>query len=55
MATEVSTPAAAAPRIGSRRKPRPVPEGGRVNWGLTIIIALVSLIVSSCTSPSPWR
>jgi raffinose/stachyose/melibiose transport system permease protein len=45
MATEVSTPAVAAPRIGSRRKPRPIPEGGRVNWGLTIIIAIVSLIV----------
>jgi raffinose/stachyose/melibiose transport system permease protein len=44
MATEVSTPAV-APRIGSPRKPRPIPEGGRVNWGLTIIIAIVSLIV----------
>jgi len=45
MATEVSTPVVAAPQIGSRRKPRPIPEGGRVNWGLTIIIAIVSLIV----------
>ena len=45
MATEVRTPAVAAPRIESRRKPRPVPEGGRINWGLTIIIAIVSLII----------
>ena len=45
MATQVSTPAVAAPRVGSRRKPRPIPESGRVNWGLTIIIAIVSLIV----------
>ena len=45
MATQVSTPPVAAPRIGSRRKPRPIPEGGRVNWGLTIIIASCSLTV----------
>jgi raffinose/stachyose/melibiose transport system permease protein len=45
MATQVSTTtAAAAPRIRTRRT-RPIPKGGRVNWGLTIIIALVSLIV----------
>jgi raffinose/stachyose/melibiose transport system permease protein len=45
MATQVSTPtAAAAPRIRTRR-PRPVPEGGRINWGLTIVVAIVSLIV----------
>ena len=45
MATRVSTPtAAAASRIRTRR-PRPIPEGGRINWGLTIVIALVSLIV----------
>src|SRR5580700_6789930 len=45
MATQVTTPtAAAAPRTRTRR-PRPIPEGGRVNWGLTIIIAIVSLIV----------
>ena len=31
--------------LGSRRKPRPIPEGGRVNWGLTIIIAICSLTV----------
>jgi raffinose/stachyose/melibiose transport system permease protein len=45
MATQVSTPAVAAPPIGSRRKPRPIPEGGRVNWGLTIVIAICSLTV----------
>ena len=44
MATEVSTTPVAAPRVRTRR-PRPIPEGGRVNWGLTIIIAIVSLIV----------
>jgi raffinose/stachyose/melibiose transport system permease protein len=48
MATEVSTttttPVVAAPRIRTRRI-RPVPEGGRVNWGLTIVVAIVSLIV----------
>ena len=42
MATEVSTtPVVATPQI----RPRPIPEGGRINWGLTIIIAIVSLIV----------
>ncbi len=45
MATEVSTkPVVAAPRIRPRRT-RPVPEGGRVNWGLTIVVAIVSLII----------
>ena len=45
MATQVTTPpAAAAPRTRTRR-PRPIPEGGRINWGLTIVIALISLIV----------
>jgi raffinose/stachyose/melibiose transport system permease protein len=45
VATEVSTtPVVAAPRVRTPRH-RPVPEGGRVNWGLTIIIAIVSLIV----------
>jgi raffinose/stachyose/melibiose transport system permease protein len=44
MATQVTTPtAAAAPRVGTRR--RRMPEGGRVNWGLTIVIAIISLIV----------
>ena len=45
MATQVTTPTAAAvPRIGTRRRRR-TPEGGRVNWGLTIVIAIISLIV----------
>ena len=44
MATEVSTAPVAAPQTRTR-KPRPVPEGGRVNWGLTIVVAIVSLIV----------
>ena len=46
MATEVSTttPVVVVPRIRDRRR-RPAPEGGRVNWGLTVIIAIVSLIV----------
>jgi len=46
MATEVSasTPVVAVPRIRDRRR-RPAPEGGRINWGLTIIVAIVSLIV----------
>src|SRR6476661_11215620 len=45
MATQVTTtPAAAAPQARTRR-PRPIPEGGRINWGLTIIVAIVSLIV----------
>ncbi len=44
MATEVSTPAVAAPRIRTRR-PRRMPEGGRVNWGLTIIVAICSLTI----------
>ena len=44
MATEVSTAPVAAPRTRARR-PRPIPEGGRVNWGLTIIVAICSLTV----------
>jgi raffinose/stachyose/melibiose transport system permease protein len=44
VATEVRTTPVAAPRIRTRR-PRPAPEGGRVNWGLTIVVAVVSLIV----------
>jgi raffinose/stachyose/melibiose transport system permease protein len=45
VATEVSTtPVIAAPRARTRR-PRPVPEGGRINWGLTIVVAIVSLII----------
>src|SRR5579863_6996034 len=43
MATQVSTAPVAAPRIRARR--RLTPEGGRINWGLTVVIAIVSLIV----------
>jgi raffinose/stachyose/melibiose transport system permease protein len=45
MATDVSTTAAIATAPIRTRRRRPAPEGGRINWGLTIIIALVSLIV----------
>jgi raffinose/stachyose/melibiose transport system permease protein len=48
MATEVrTTPVVAAPEIRTRRtrRARPAPEGGRINWGLTIIVAIVSLII----------
>jgi raffinose/stachyose/melibiose transport system permease protein len=44
VATEISATPVIAPRIRTRR-PRPVPEGGRVNWGLTIVVAVISLIV----------
>src|SRR5580658_1636670 len=44
VATEVSTPQVVAPQIRTPR-PRRVHEGGRVNWGLTIIVAICSLIV----------
>jgi raffinose/stachyose/melibiose transport system permease protein len=44
VATEVNTPAVAAPRIRTRR-PHRIPEGGRVNWGLTIIVAICSLTI----------
>jgi raffinose/stachyose/melibiose transport system permease protein len=44
MATQVTTAPVAAPRVGARRR-HPSPEGGRINWGLTIIIAIVSLII----------
>src|ERR1700758_1983487 len=43
MATQVSTAPVAAPRIRERR--RLTPEGGRINWGLTAVIAIISLIV----------
>jgi raffinose/stachyose/melibiose transport system permease protein len=43
--TQVSAPTVAAPRARSRRKPKTIPEGGRVNWGLTIIVALCSLTI----------
>ncbi len=44
MATQVTTVPTAVPQVGVRRR-RPVREEGRVNWGLTIVIAIVSLIV----------
>jgi raffinose/stachyose/melibiose transport system permease protein len=44
MATQVTTAPVAAPRAGARRRRR-TPEGGRINWGLTIIITIVSLII----------
>jgi len=43
MATQVTTAPVAAPRVRERR--RLTPEGGRINWGLTIVIAIISLIV----------
>ena len=45
MAAQVTTtPAASASQVRTPRL-RPIPEGGRVNWGLTAVIAIVSLIV----------
>ena len=45
MATQVTTAPVVAPQVGARRRRRLAPEGGRINWGLTIVIAIVSLIV----------
>jgi raffinose/stachyose/melibiose transport system permease protein len=44
MATQVTTAPVAAPRVATRRR-RLTPEGGRINWGLTIIVAIVSLVI----------
>jgi len=44
MATQVTTAPVAAPRAATRRRRR-LPEAGRINWGLTVVIAIVSLIV----------
>ncbi len=44
MAAQVTTAPVTAPSIGARRRRR-TPGEGRVNWGLTIILAIVSLIV----------
>jgi raffinose/stachyose/melibiose transport system permease protein len=44
MATQVTIGPVAAPRAAARRR-RLTPEGGRINWGLTIIVAIVSLVV----------
>jgi raffinose/stachyose/melibiose transport system permease protein len=43
MATQVTTAPVAAPRVAPRR--RRIPEAGRINWGLTVVIAIVSLVV----------
>ena len=44
MATQVTTAPVAVARVATRRR-RLTPEGGRINWGLTIIVAIVSLVV----------
>jgi len=44
MATQVTTAPVTVPRTGALRWRR-VPDGVRVNWGLTILLAIVSLIV----------
>jgi raffinose/stachyose/melibiose transport system permease protein len=44
MATQVTTAPVAAPRAATRQRRR-LPEAGRINWGLTVVIAIVSLIV----------
>jgi raffinose/stachyose/melibiose transport system permease protein len=44
MATQVNTVAVAAPAILPRRR-RNLPDGIRVNWGLTILLAICALIV----------
>jgi raffinose/stachyose/melibiose transport system permease protein len=44
MAVQVTTTAPAAALTTARRR-RPRREGGRVNWGLTVVIAIISLIV----------
>jgi raffinose/stachyose/melibiose transport system permease protein len=44
MATQVTSAPVAAPRTAARRWRRP-PDGIRVNWGLTVVLAIVSLIV----------
>ena len=43
MATQVTIAPVAAPRIRERR--RLTPEGGRINWGLTVVIAIIALII----------
>jgi len=44
MATQVTTAPVTVPRSGVRRHRR-VPDGIRVNWGLTILLAICALIV----------
>jgi raffinose/stachyose/melibiose transport system permease protein len=44
MATQVTSVPTAVPQVGTRRQRRMRPDG-RINWGLTIVIAIVSLFV----------
>jgi raffinose/stachyose/melibiose transport system permease protein len=44
MAAQVTVAPTAAQQVGIRR-PGPMREGIRVNWGLTIVVAIVSLVV----------
>jgi len=44
MTAQVTTTAPAATLTATRRQ-RPAREGGRVNWGLTIVVAIISLII----------
>jgi raffinose/stachyose/melibiose transport system permease protein len=44
MATHVTTAPVAAAQVAARRRRR-MPEAGRINWGLTIVVAIISLIV----------
>jgi raffinose/stachyose/melibiose transport system permease protein len=44
MATQVTTVPAVAQPVGARRR-GPMREGVRINWGLTIVVAIVSLVI----------
>ncbi|MGH3255872.1 MAG: carbohydrate ABC transporter permease [Streptosporangiaceae bacterium] len=44
MATQVTTAPIAATQVAARRRRR-LPEAGRINWGLTVVVAIISLIV----------
>ncbi len=44
MATQVTSVPTAVPQVGTHRRRR-MREDGRINWGLTIVISIVSLIV----------
>ena len=45
MATQVNTAAVGAPAVIQPRRRRRLPDGVRVNWGLTVLLAICSLIV----------
>jgi len=45
MATQVNTAAVGAPAVIQPRRRRRMPDGVRVNWGLTALLAICSLIV----------